>query len=217
MCPQPGEGFRQVRARGGRAHFWLGRFTGLGAVTFPSDTMRRPGLRAHRALALCDQSHRAWRPPCTRPRQTGVQAATEVSPAKRHTALGLHAVCLASQKPCASASADHCCDQRRGRAAQHCVLLREPLRRERKLHRRDRQHDGAPARKGCGAATHTASAPPTDPSSGCSAGLCSARLAGCMLQGGFPERPHPLIRACYAALATCSRHADVLGRHNRPT
>lgn len=26
------------------AHLWLGRFTGLGAVTFPRDTMRLPGL-----------------------------------------------------------------------------------------------------------------------------------------------------------------------------
>ncbi len=25
-------------------HLWLGRLTGLGAVTFPKDTMRRPGL-----------------------------------------------------------------------------------------------------------------------------------------------------------------------------
>lgn len=25
-------------------HLWLGRFTGLGAVTFPRDTMRLPGL-----------------------------------------------------------------------------------------------------------------------------------------------------------------------------
>ncbi len=34
-----------MKQRSTWAHFWLGKFTGLGAVTFPSDTMRRPGLR----------------------------------------------------------------------------------------------------------------------------------------------------------------------------
>lgn len=32
------------KATGDQSYLWLGKFTGLGAVTFPRDTMRRPGL-----------------------------------------------------------------------------------------------------------------------------------------------------------------------------
>jgi hypothetical protein len=38
-------GREKGRARCRSTHFWLGKLTGLGAVTLPSETIRRPGLQ----------------------------------------------------------------------------------------------------------------------------------------------------------------------------
>jgi len=188
-----------------RAHFWLGRFTGLGAVTLPSDTMRRPGLRAgaHGSQHAVIQQMRGRRrlrpaPNTTRPAlqgKPGAGGASRTPPPGRAADADDHTQVHTRQRTAQPSPA-----WRRGRSCRPRPGYALPAGRRVTAP----PAQGLPARRRGAACRQKQGA----------AGAGQARLAptGCMTEADAPEERPPS-----PAAASCSAAADLARHTSRPS